>query len=292
MNRGLAVSIALTSLLLAGTPQDGFALNEATHEIINEQALRKSNVPTILREQLGMERGIDQQLGDKKVFQWVREGGSREDQGNLLDLLLGRARYTRHFHDPLKPWDTAGLKLSLPFFTIQYESSVRWMQRPDQDTQAVGGNWAWQDAREHYRKALTSADPGTREQEFADTFRALGQLMHLVTDASVPEHTRNDAHPFRGLYGNYEYWVSDQHGRPGSAQEAAFIADFLSSPFGPDPAILQQPTGDNLAPVPVARLIDTDTYQGLASGPNVTLGRTIGIAEVANANVLNAGAEG
>jgi hypothetical protein len=31
----------------------------------------------------------------------------------------------------------------------------------------------------------------------------VGQLMHLVEDASVPLHTRNDAH----LIFNYETWV-------------------------------------------------------------------------------------
>ncbi len=286
MNGRFTTSIAMARfLLLAGTPEHGFALNEATHEIVNEQALRNSNVPTILREQLGMERGIDQQLGDKKIFQWVREGGSREDQGNFLNLLSGTARFLRHFHDPLQPWDTAGLS-----FFGKRESSVRWMQRADQGSQAVGGNWAWQDAREHYRKALTSSDPTTREQEGADTFRALGQLMHLVTDASVPEHTRNDAHPLGGLYGNYEYWVAKQHRT--RDETAAFIAEFLANPFGPDPAILQQPTGDNQAAVPVARLIDTNIYLGLATGPNVTPGRAIGIAEVAHINLLNAGTEG
>src|SRR5262249_21452971 len=42
---------------------------------------------------------------------------------------------------------------------------------------------------------------------------------------------------------------------------------------------------DLVAPVPIARLIDTDTYTG--TDPNVTIGQAIGIAEVANANFFS-----
>ena len=115
--------------------------------------------------------------------------------------------------------------------------------------------------------------------------------MHLVVDASVPEHTRNDAHPKEGLcreiglrcYGNYEYWVSDQHDNP--LTRALFISTYLTNPIGFDRAILRQPTGDALAPAPIARLIDTDTYTG--ADPNVTIGTAIGIAEVSNANFFS-----
>ena len=56
--------------------------------------------------------------------------------------------------------------------------------------------WSWPSARVRYYQALTEADPVIREALWADLFRALGQVMHLVVDASVPEHTRNDMHPF------------------------------------------------------------------------------------------------
>ena len=44
------------------------------------------------------------------------------------------------------------------------------------------------------RRPSTSTE---REREvvlLAATFRALGQIMHLVVDASVPEHARDDEH--------------------------------------------------------------------------------------------------
>jgi hypothetical protein len=87
--------------------------------------------------------------------------------------------------------------------------------------------------------------------------------------------------------GNYEYWVSDAHGRPGSIEENNFISNYLANGVGFDSSILQQPTNDSAAPVPVARLIDTDTYTGAGSGPNVTLSPAIGIGEFANANFFS-----
>jgi hypothetical protein len=33
-----------------------------------------------------------------------------------------------------------------------------------------------------------------RDEYFAQTFRGLGHQMHLIQDASQPDHVRNDAH--------------------------------------------------------------------------------------------------
>jgi hypothetical protein len=238
----LALALAGTTLVSSTTE----ALNEPTHRIVNQVAA--DTPPTFnsfLQTQLGLLRGIAERLKGEKVAEWLGEGGIREDD------LFPTVRVFRHFHDPLEPWDSAGL-LGL------FDSSIRWMHRNDQDQ-----GWSWQRARNFYWTALTTADPVAREQAWADTFRAAGQIMHLIVDASVPEHARNDLHALeffcrsvgRRCYGNYEYWVSDQHGQPGSTAESAFIATYLSSPIGFDATILQQPTGDLQAPIPIARLI-------------------------------------
>jgi hypothetical protein len=156
------------------------------------------------------------------------------------------------------------------------------MQTANQDAFARGtGNWSWKDARTLYRDALRT----NRQKSWADLFRALGQLMHLVADASVPEHVRDDMHPLGPVFGNYEYWVEAQHGRPGSPLEEAFVRGLLSRPIGFDPIILGRLTGDKIATVPIAWLIDTDSYIG--QDPNVTLSPAIGIAEFANANFFS-----
>ncbi|MGH9254226.1 MAG: hypothetical protein ACRD3C_06605 [Vicinamibacterales bacterium] len=196
-----------------------------------------------------------------------------------------------HFHDPLKSWDTAGLDLGL----LPFESSVRWMQDPDQAGLLTGGSWSWRDARRLQYEALTESDPVQREVLWADLFRALGQLMHLVADASVPEHARNDPHVLGALkLGNsYETWVSSQH-EGGTPREAQFVARFLSAPIGffPDILAIRPPTGETLATVPVARLIDADRYDG--TNPNATVDAAdpraptgVGLAEIANANFFS-----
>ncbi len=187
----------------------------------------------------------------------------------------------RHFHDPLQAWDEAGLDLGV----ARYDSSIVWMQRRNQEVDAKGtGNWSWPDARGYFYDALTAANSGTRGDAWADTFRALGQVMHLVVDASVPEHVRNDAHPLGVLYGNYEYWVEGRHTGPKS-DKGAFGREYLSNPKTFDPGILQQPPAEGAVQGPIANLIDTDRYTG--GDPAVTTGQAIGIAEVANANFFS-----
>ncbi|MFQ5803421.1 MAG: hypothetical protein ACE5JQ_11060, partial [Candidatus Methylomirabilales bacterium] len=290
------VQIAIVSILFKLMDvNSAIALNETTHAIINEQAARQSrpNKPgldQILKDELGFPQGIEESLRSREVFEWLREGGIQEDSP--------LCRTARHFHDPLQPWENAGLRTLNPIIMVpcggsSFLSSVHWAQKPNQ---SVGKKWSWQDARLHYLRALTASDPGTREQAFADTFQAIGQQMHLVVDASVIEHVRNDPHLLESAlravgqrgYGSYEHWVSDQHGPPGSSREQNFITSYLSNPVNFDSAILQQPTNDSKSPVSIARLIDTDTYTGLASGPNVTKNNpAIGIAEFANANFFS-----
>jgi hypothetical protein len=270
------------------------ALNQPTHKIVNREAALVSGVDVILKEQLGIVNGLEEVLFGESALEWLALGGDHEDDGTRFDIVTGRGRFFRHFHDPrTESWETAGLRFGL----VQYESSARWMQRTDQ-SQAAGGNWGWPRARDEFAKALSEREPGTRLRALADTFLALGHVMHLIVDASVPEHTRHDPHPLegilrdvfgvRGYYGNYEYWVSDQHLAPGSISETAFVDVYLFCPvcpIRPDPTIFADETGDPAAPLRVARLLDTNRYLG--TDPNVTLSGPIGIAEFANANFFS-----
>jgi hypothetical protein len=279
--RVLAFSV-LAAIVVSGALVS--ALNTPTHRVINQQAAIASvHFDRYLRNKLGFRSGLPTVLRGSNgeslsVEGWIAEGGVREDD---------RLRFLRHFHDPLKPWDAAGLD----FVVDRHESSVRWMQEPNQGDLDTGGFWSWRDARRLYYQALVEPNANYREALWANLFRALGQIMHLVVDASVPEHTRNDMHPLGGLTStsSYEYWVSRQHPTP--PLEAAFVARFLSAPIGFIPDILQllAPSGEHIARVPVARLIDADRYDG--SNPGVTVNPadprapvSTGIAEIANAN--------
>lgn len=258
------------------------ALNVSSHALINQVATQQNSAfQTFLRRSLGFPNDRLTNLranGESlRIQEWIVRGGERED-----DLL----RFLRHFHDPLKPWDVAGLDLRID----RHDSSVRWMQEPNQGGLDTGSFWSWRDARRLYYDALVEPNPNYREALWADLFRALGQIMHLVVDASVPEHTRNDPHPLGGLTStsSYEYWVSGQHPTP--ELTAPFIAKFLSSPIAFIPDILQLPvpSGEHIAKVPVARLIDADRYDGnnpsVTANPDPRAPVSAGLAEIANAN--------
>jgi len=121
------------------------AFNEATHALINTEAGQVGALDELLKGRLGLIQGLgtlftNREGAIKNVTGWLGEGGIREDQGNFGDFLFLRGRLLRHFHDPLATWDTAGLQTLIP--PRQFESSVRWMQRADQTSQAVGGKRA------------------------------------------------------------------------------------------------------------------------------------------------------
>jgi hypothetical protein len=132
-----------------------------------------------------------------------------------------------------------------------------------------------------YYAALTETDPVRRDALWADLFRALGQIMHLVVDASVPEHTRNDVHLLGAIKvaNSYENWVGRQH-EAGSTQEDDFVAKYLRAPIG---------FAEEL--VSAARLVDADRYVG--TNPSVTVDAdsrspvAVGLAEIANANFFS-----
>jgi hypothetical protein len=220
------------------------------------------------------------------ILRWVEEGGLREDDGAWYDYLFGRARSYRHFHDPLRPWAEGGLSPTLPF-SRRWESAVRWAQQTNQQAETGFGDFSWVNARASFHQALTAETPAAREAAFAQTFRALGQVMHLLTDMSVPEHVRDDRHPIEGPFG-YEGWVLAQH-RGGAA--AAGLAPYLQGGPPVDPALFALPPrpGEPIAVSPIARLFDSDRYEGETPDPAVTAEAVIGLAEVTNANFFSAG---
>ncbi len=245
-----------------------------------------------------------------------RDGGSARDYRNvLLTYLRNNGRAQNHFHNPLLNWDNAGLNSTMkakwfpfifdPFLLLgscnfaSYfpsvivecgftgESSVIWSQNEDQH---VGGEWSWQDAREYFHIALTGMDfagnvvapePGdtedeTRDKYFAKTFRAVGQLMHLVEDASVPMHARNDVH----ILFSYEGWVESLRKDTINGGDEEFN-NLISNPVSFHSSILSLPE-NNLADIPIAKIIDTDQYTG--ANPDATVQRKCSVTETTICN--------
>jgi hypothetical protein len=160
------------------------------------------------------------------------------------------------------------------------KSAIAWSQKAP-GTQSPGGYYSWYDVRGYYYNALASPDVNTRNTNFADTFRGLGQLMHLVQDMSVPEHTRDDGH-----YADaYEEWITDSSYSGDAKRRALLTNAFAHAVFFDMTALAQPSVFGSDAPVSIANLFDTNRYD--KTNPEVTIEQNIGLAEYTNANFIS-----
>ena len=169
------------------------------------------------------------------IADWLSRGSVREDDSNLALALKSRwtdsnaldqldnqynngqqniNRFCNHFYDPIKH---RGLTLAGVAATLGCGlSSTDALQWGLGSTQTGGlgsvdatrlNRFTIVDAREAQWRALTGLDANFaprpeaqtrvgRDAYWATTFRALGDVMHLVQDMGQPQHTRNAAHPF------------------------------------------------------------------------------------------------
>lgn len=249
------VSISFVAILVI----QAIALEVETHKEINSYIADENSVVygsylnNYLKSNLGIEDGVKATFNSKVIKEWISDGGVYEDNPS------GCVPYWRsrnHFHNPINNsgfsgwWDTG---------IISGMSAIDWINQPI-NTQSCG-YYSWNDARKYYYAALTATDKATRETNFAGTFRALGQSMHLVQDMSVPEHTRNDGHYF---FYDYEVWA-----------KGLKVSDFSPKPFTPNDAF----------PLSINNLFDTNQYNGTNS--DITTQAAIGLAEYSNANFLS-----
>ncbi len=223
-----------------------------THRLLTRQAVRSSNLDSFLKNELGISGGIEENVLGESIIGRTEDGSVSEDDS---------FRFFNHFHNPLRTWDQAGLRI------VGGSSSVVWGQNSAQ-------GFAWQNARDRYFQALTSTSPFFREQHFAATFQTLGQLIHLPQDAAVPAHTRNDQHLF---FDGFERFSLGITGTP-------LFDQLTQNPVRFDSVILNLPQNP-LAPVPVARIIDTTDPEQTQATPSA--GTNQGMAEYSNANFLS-----
>ena len=283
-NQRLPSYISIAFIVIAWVSQ-GLAFEKRMHQAVNEDIAKRTingfSLDNYLIDHLGFKDGIQELLNSyseminqeitKETWKWLGEGGYMEDEPeNPLRYPTNSARNNRHFHDPLENWDNAGL--STPIFTAQ--SSLVWAQNQYQD---VGGKWSWHDAREYFYEGLSATGEAVKDSYFAKTFRALGQLMHLIQDASVPSHTRNDIH---AIY-HFESWVEDVR-----LNWSGKYNSWIAGPKTYDSSILDLPP-NALAPIPIARIMDTDKYTRGNQDIESTKSSAIGIAEYSNGNFFS-----
>lgn len=246
-----------------------FAFNaEFVHPDINENATTLSLFDSYLINILGFEEGTATIYDGIRASQYFRFGGETED------------RFTRpfkHFHDPLQPWEDAGLSWPI---VARSTSALIWAQNWDGDDPASNQE-DWFEARVSFEQALTTGE----EAYYAKTFQTLGQLMHLVSDMAVPAHIRNDMHPLAATPALFsERYVS--HFEIYTAKQAREQKlNYNGELFKPPVEIFSHFVNHDQANVPISALWDIDEYTG--DNPEVTLKPIIGLAEYTNANFFS-----
>ncbi len=178
-------------------------------------------ISTRLKESIGA-------IEPSSIEGWLMTGAIREDDNTKSDngqpvndphdenANLERPLY--HFYDPVDPLNRgSALYVGCPFYAQyncvrQYAPDLRsapdwaigtldaftWMNEPESGRR---NHFTLFDAREALYRALTGhkkagAEAATTSEErnayWATTFRALGDVVHLVEDMAQPQHTRDD----------------------------------------------------------------------------------------------------
>jgi hypothetical protein len=214
---------------------------EYTHPALSQEAANASKVGTYLQNELGyapglssqlqitntmtpfiqdlIDRGMDPGVTTRSVLQWMREGSKLED------ALIRQARSQHHFLDPTRNagldnrtdhpnWEGAPTRFAP--FDLRGESTLAWATTGTSGTGYQRANLqTWGNTRTKFLDAVCSVSKVEREQSLAETFIALGHIMHLLEDMGVPAHTRNDflfGH-YRSVFNNcnpLETWVEKQ----------------------------------------------------------------------------------
>jgi hypothetical protein len=299
MSRKQVIGVVLAVLFVSAVVTQSLALDTITHRQLNQYVslsmIDAFSLDSHLKMHLGIQEGVEKQvralmhgsMSSQKVFEWFGLGGVREDS----PWHYTNTRSRNHYHEPLSNQGFSGIG-GTGF--LSGESSITWSQRPPR-TQSPDGFYSWNDVRGYFYDALTAPDQITKERMLAETFRGLGQLMHLVQDMSVPEHTRDDGHYIgsAGLATHYEQWVTrTKNVRIDSEQGVLSVSGVPVEPFFFDFSQLKNPSPfAPVASVPVAMLFDTNRYAWSgASGlpdPSVTKDNAIGLSEYTNANFLS-----
>jgi hypothetical protein len=245
------------------------------HRALAERAANVSSIGSFLKDDLGMPKGLETLFNNQTVLDLLRKGAESED--------IPAMRVRHHFHNPLRPWTEAGLTFGFKLG----ESSLLWNQEPRQDGYSLAGtgSWSWHNARKQYLEALRGTTETQRETAFADLFRSLGQGTHLLQDATVPAHVRDDPHLNVLLpFANFQFPDPDGYEKWSLNNAASATAIIGLAPKTP-PLSIFSVTGNGQAPSPVARLFDTDRFEAGNSG--ILSDPVLGIAEFTNGNFLS-----
>ena len=304
MVKGILAILVFSAVMMC-FQNNAKAYHGSVHFTIIEKAISNNQAfDSFLINQLKFPSGINTPARyltkERTISEWFAYGGEAEDFGQYQNSIFGAitTRASNHFHDPLKEWVEAGLDHFGTDFNYYYNysklpvSQILWGLAPGMQvfSENTTGDHSWEMARRSYYKYLTGKEfsgkitalsRGEREGALLECFRSVGQVMHLLQDASVPLHTRNDAHilPMAG-FGRWTYETYTKENRklldytpdsPGDIPPHNLITDPC-----PDSAYSDLP--------PVTGLFDRNQYN--TGDPIPAGGAMIGLAEYSNANFL------
>lgn len=268
--------------------------NELTHKKLTESAIDKSQLNDILKNNLGIQNGVNEYLQNRKIRDWLREGSFLED--------VPDCRASNHFHNPLNtlPWTNSGMSDSPWYINLwcsggeyppgNINSNVHWATdytgpAPTGTKAKTGNQWNWDHARENYYIYLTGKNyngdlvattKAERESYFALSLQALGQVLHLLQDVAVPAHVRNDFKSHLDFVGITPYtifhptkWVGDRFEH--------YVKRHIKE-------LLMGSAGGNPDDVSLTKFWDTNAYDGANPGISTSSPNKIGLAEYTNIN--------
>ncbi|MFQ5598534.1 MAG: hypothetical protein ACE5GK_10840 [Nitrospiria bacterium] len=286
MLKRIRKAVIYISILVMSIPTAMAWDNETTHRDLSEVAAERSALGNgYLQNVLGINAGLGARLHwdggkrkkQKSILEWLQDGGEFEDDSG---------RFFNHFHNPLRPhpWSDAGLNDSVLGFSFTGGSALLWAQNagtlPDPNL-----DWSWQAVRGYFHQALTAPVKTDRDAFLAQTFRGLGNQIHLIQDMSQPAHVRNDAHP-EDPFGVIPFttirWIERLENWAKINKDTALT--FMNAPSIFPDVSLDSSRG---ALIPIVQFWDTDQYDGTAGTLPLTGGTTVGLAEHTNAHFFS-----
>ena len=185
----LTGGLFLAFIFLLSTPRTLAYNSQTTH-------------PDLIRETINFyELSMGKKLTDEQK-QWISQGSIDEDKA---------PRWINHFYDPAFE---RGLSTTAAGFGYAGYSAKNWARFSSYQTlnpanlanlwtgngPVISGSW-WGDFS--YEAAIKSYSKNKEKEAYI----AMGNVLHIIADMTVPEHTRNDAHPGEPLPSYYENWT-------------------------------------------------------------------------------------
>jgi Tol biopolymer transport system component len=300
MKGALAILIIIITITLCNNVVIAYN-DKTTHRFITEVAIQRSTLDRYLQEKLGIPEGLRTTYKvsskDKMIIELLQDGSQNEDFAY---------RAYNHFWDPVrnKGLDDDGwsrlLLLSGPDRLIPLHfngfGNSEWAMGRKEDGGPLDNcgsgdysennkcnDYSWRRARDAFFEALMSDTDEGSAQNFVLFYERFGRVLHLLQDAAVPAHTRNDMFGhldfeevqgwnFKNWGGNlYEFWIQKNHTDTNSIDTistGAIISAFTNKKDYWDREVYRDGTNPDVT-------LATDGYEHA------------GLAEYSNANFLS-----